>query len=133
MTYRFWDDYRIPKSNNRQSRGESVISQFQDKIGCYLTSLETIMDSDKDTERCKRARSLHDRYKKISKTGERPDYRVSREWKKMCEKGIAGPFINHNPTFTGNPLMGNTGSIHGGSFFNVSKRDKEEDQKESDH
>ncbi|CAG8569900.1 16936_t:CDS:2, partial [Rhizophagus irregularis] len=88
------------------------------------------MDSDKDTERCKRARSLHDRYKKISKTGERPDYRVSREWKKMCEKDIAGPFINHNPTFTGNPLMGNTGSIHGGSFFNVSKRDKEEDQKE---
>jgi len=43
---------------------ECEVKLFRDKIGCYLTSLETIIDSREDTERYKRAQFLHDLFKR---------------------------------------------------------------------
>ncbi|CAB4413389.1 unnamed protein product [Rhizophagus irregularis] len=110
------DDWNITDFLN-----ECEAELFRDKVGCYLTSLETIINTEKD-ERCERAKLLYDRYKK----GAQPDYHLSRKWKNKREQasdtGVPSVHFN-NPIFTGNPLVGNSGNINGGTFVNESKRE----------
>ncbi|CAG8655467.1 11457_t:CDS:10 [Ambispora gerdemannii] len=71
--------------------------------------------------------------------GARPDYHLARKWKSEHESTspIGGPSVHlHNPTFTGNPLVGNSGSINGGTFKlsveSVPKRKKNNDHEKGD-
>ncbi|PKY55772.1 hypothetical protein RhiirA4_548898 [Rhizophagus irregularis] len=144
------DDWNITDFLN-----ECEAELFRDKVGCYLTSLETIINTEKD-ERCERAKLLlQSRATKLvlgrrqppslsdvkplsrpntgptgtqttSKLGAQPDYHLSRKWKNKREQasdtGVPSVHFN-NPIFTGNPLVGNSGNINGGTFVNESKRE----------
>ena len=64
---------------------------------------------------------------------DRPDYQIARKWRNNHDPTgtIGGSLFHlHNPTFTGNPLMGNSGSISGGSFFNFSENKSKKNQEE---
>ncbi|CAG8644412.1 3945_t:CDS:2, partial [Acaulospora colombiana] len=71
--------------------------------------------------------------------GAQPDYHLARKWKSERESPsvIGGLLFHlHNPTFTGNPLVGNSGNINGVIFKlseeSVSKRKRNNDFEKGD-
>ncbi|CAB5372181.1 unnamed protein product [Rhizophagus irregularis] len=110
------------------------LQNFSQKVGIYLKSLEDISDSNK-RRRGERAKELLNRYKEER----RPDYFSARKWRDNHESSdaIHGHSLHlHNPTFT-KTLIGNSGSISGKTYFNlsdnVSKRSHQEyEQSEQD-
>ncbi|CAB5348871.1 unnamed protein product [Rhizophagus irregularis] len=93
------------------------LQNFSQKVGIYLKSLEDISDSNKG-RRGERAKELLNRYKEER----RPDYFSARKWRDNHESSdaIHGHSLHlHNPTFT-KTLIGNSGSISGKTYFNLS-------------
>ncbi|CAG8683725.1 20638_t:CDS:2, partial [Racocetra persica] len=127
---------------------ECELELFRDKIGCYLTSLENIIATGNNDERCKRAKFLYDQYKKacirsflLTLIWGRDNLYALSDVKPLRRPGgienrenrieiRTGPSIHlHNPIFTENPLVGTLGSINGGTF-NLSEESKRKNNNE---
>lgn len=66
MAHKYFNRNKPADWNITDFLDECGVESFRDKIGCYLTSLESIMNAGEDDERYKRASLLYDRYKKAS-------------------------------------------------------------------
>ncbi|CAG8571211.1 11365_t:CDS:10 [Funneliformis mosseae] len=115
---------------------ECGVESFRDRIGCYLMSLESIINNGKDEWTFKafchsslqsratklvlgrrQSQSLSD-VKPLSRPG---GMRISKDflilWKHKREQARPSVHLN-NPIFTGNPLVENAGNINGRSSIN---------------
>ncbi|RHZ89168.1 hypothetical protein Glove_18g128 [Diversispora epigaea] len=128
---------------------ECDLEQFDQKIGLYLKSLKKIANKEKG-ERQQKALILLERYRIANgagnlegwpssrlkaEPGARLDYHLARKWKSERESTsvIGGPTVHlHNPTFTGNPLVGNSENINGGTF-KLSEESVPKRKKNNDH
>ncbi|CAG8709470.1 24295_t:CDS:2 [Cetraspora pellucida] len=83
------------------------IKQFDIKIDRYLKSLDIIADY-VTGKRKERTNLFLNKYRKED---DRTDYQIARKWRNNHDPTGGSSFHLHNPTFTRNPLMGNSGSI----------------------
>ncbi|CAG8609609.1 11242_t:CDS:2 [Funneliformis caledonium] len=96
---------------------EYGVESFRDRIGCYLMSLESIINNGKDERWTFKAfchSSLQSRATKLV-LGRRQSQSLSDKHKR--EQARPSVHLN-NPIFTGNPLVENAGNINGRSSIN---------------
>ncbi|CAG8707124.1 13362_t:CDS:2, partial [Racocetra persica] len=153
-------DRASPKWNILDFLNECEAEQFDQKIGLYIRSLEKVANKE-NGERQQNAHILLEKYRKKvvwssrleadltlapqgadnlkgwlssrlkAEPGARPDYHLARKWKNEC--GSTGPSIHlHNPTFTGNPLVENSGNVNS-EAFNLSNESASKRKKDDDH